>query len=407
MEVYSHPEAMEPMFPSESRELAELALQVAHDSARLSGCVHPATRNGIAMLVRSMNSYYSNLIEGHNTHPLEIERALKKDFSSDPAKRALQIESVAHVEVQESLEQRIRNDPAVDICSREFLCWIHEEFYSRLPEKSRRVKTKGGRTDRVVPGELRKVEVEVGRHIAPSSAALREFLERFRSSYAPQKVEPARKIAAAAASHHRLAWIHPFLDGNGRVARLFTHAYLIKVALDGHGLWTISRGLARKRDAYLNALAAADAQRWNDYDGRGNLSEKALNDFCKFFLNCCLDQIAFMTNLLEIDKVLERIKFFGELWARQSRKPFESVRLLQECFLRGELTRGEAVQLLHRPERTARRVIAAMLADQILTADSHVKPLRLGFPMKAVGYYFPRLFPEGVEMDMQSELKKG
>ena len=49
-----------------------------------------------------MNCYYSNLIEGHDTHPHDIERALiQADYSIDPAKRALQYEAVAHIEVQQ------------------------------------------------------------------------------------------------------------------------------------------------------------------------------------------------------------------------------------------------------------------------------------------------------------------
>jgi Fic family protein len=407
MEVYTHPAAMEPMFPERVDDLAELGLRVARASAKLSGCAHPLTCAEIARLVRSMNSYYSNLLEGHNTHPIDIERALRKNFSSDPAKRALQIESVAHIQVQELIEQQVRKQPDLEICAPSFLSCIHNEFYARLPEAFRTVKTKRGKGDEVFPGRFRTAEVEVGKHVAPAASSLPQFLERFHASYEPGNLQASDRIIAAASSHHRLTWIHPFLDGNGRVARLFTHTYLIKAGLDGHGLWTISRGFARRRDAYLTALAAADARRWNDLDGRGNLSSKALGEFCKFFLNCCFDQIEFMTGLLDLDAVLERIRFFGERWAGEHRNPKEIVRVLEECFLRGQITRGEAAQWLKKPERTARRIISGMLSAQLLVSDGHVKPLRLGLPLKAVGYYFPRLFPEGVEMEFESPTGKG
>ena len=51
-----------------------------------------------------MNCYYSNLIEGHDTHPVELERALKNDYSQDQKKRDLQIEAKAHIEVQEWMD---------------------------------------------------------------------------------------------------------------------------------------------------------------------------------------------------------------------------------------------------------------------------------------------------------------
>jgi Fic family protein len=79
-------------------------------------------------------------------------------------------------------------------------------------------------------------------------------------------------------------WIHPFLDGNGRVTRLYTDACFHKLPLSGYGLWNISRGLARRRDDYMSALTQGDAPRRNDLDGRGNLSNEGLVKFCDFFL---------------------------------------------------------------------------------------------------------------------------
>ena len=92
-------------------------------------------------------------------------------------------------------------------------------------------------------------------------------------------------IIAAAAAHHRLAWIHPFLDGNGRVIRLISYATLLDT-LDTGGIWSIARGLARNVDAYAH-LANCDLPRRNDLDGRGNLSEEALAEFTRFFLDIC------------------------------------------------------------------------------------------------------------------------
>ena len=72
-------------------------------------------------MFRSINSYYSNLIEGHNTHPVDIERALREDYSADPAKRALQLESRAHIELQEAIEKRLAHEPELQICCCRFL----------------------------------------------------------------------------------------------------------------------------------------------------------------------------------------------------------------------------------------------------------------------------------------------
>ena len=283
-ELYDHPAAFEPLLPTDrSGELRESAAALLRKSAGLGGSLHEVTRRSVVELLRTMNSYYSNLIEGHNTHPLAIERALKNDYASNPALRALQLESKAHVEVQQLIEERLQADPKTDVCSEEFLSWIHQQFYERLPEEFQIVKTRGGGVDQVVPGELRKCEVEVGRHISPRFSSLPRFLDRFAEAYQPDQLDPLDRIIAAAASHHRLAWVHPYLDGNGRVTRLFTHAYLIRVKTDGHRLWMVSRGFARRRDDYMAALAIGDAARRNDLDGRGNLSNEASPSSAGFF----------------------------------------------------------------------------------------------------------------------------
>ena len=113
-----------------------------------------------------------------------------------------------------------------------------------------------------------------GYHDPPSQEVLQALLKRFAECYAPEQHHGVLKLVAAAAAHHRLMWIHPFLDGNGRVARHFTQASLHRIPLQGLGLWSVSRGLARRYVEYKAALSRADAPRRNDLDGRGNLSKR-------------------------------------------------------------------------------------------------------------------------------------
>src|SRR3989442_417161 len=143
-------------------------------------------------------------------------------------------------------------------------------------ELLRQVEGHDGKKYPVQPGELRAAEVSVGHHIPPASKHLSAFLRRFAEFYGPLVQPTPHGFVAAAAAHHRLAWIHPFLDGNGRVARLFTHAWFARAGIDGAGLWTISRGLARAQQEYRARLANADERRVNDLDGRGYLSQRYL-----------------------------------------------------------------------------------------------------------------------------------
>jgi len=226
---------IEPMFPAEGVPLLEdsVADLIAKASA-LNTQVQPQLAASIGDLVRSMNCYYSNLIEGHDTHPKDIDRALANDFSTEPKKRALQKEAKAHIEVQRMIDKG--EAPAI-VVSSDYLQWIHREFCQQLPPELLWVEDpQTGKQVKVIPGALRTGEVCVGSHIPPNAERIPDFLRRFEEAYAPKRLSKIKQAIAVAASHHRLLWIHPFYDGNGRVARLFSHAFLKQIGI-GSSLW--------------------------------------------------------------------------------------------------------------------------------------------------------------------------
>jgi Fic family protein len=393
----------EPLFPSKSGELEDLAKNLIAVSAKLEGRLSPIVLADIRELLRVVNSYYSNLIEGNGTHPIDIERAMSGDYSSNAQKRELQIESRIHIEVQRKISAKLKENPAETITDEDFLCWIHGEFYAQMPENLRWAKGDGGEKVWVEAGKLRERMVIVGRHIPPVAESLKSFLSRFDEAYNPLKMHGLRPIIALSAAHHRLMWIHPFLDGNGRVARLFTNAYFEKIGLDGYGLWNVSRGLARRRDDYRKYLAAADFERENDYDGRGNLSDRTLTEFCRFFLETCLDQAEYMNNLLSLNGFLERLEKYvqlrnaGLIVNEQGEKLVKLHPRVGKIFttaaIKGEISRGEVFQIIEMSERTGRTILKNLLEEGLLLSKSEKGAVRLGFPTHAAGYWFPDLYP--------------
>jgi Fic family protein len=393
---------MTPLLPEQADTLQDLALEVIQRSASLGSRQHPVTLQTLRDLLRIVNSYYSNLIEGHNTHPYDIVRAMQQEYDSEPAKRNLQLESVAHIAVQGMMEKQLQQDSAFIITERDFLCSLHREFFKLLPEEFQVMRNpENGRESRVVPGELRTEPVKVGQHEPPGCDSLAEFMARFGEAYAPEKHHGAAKLVAAAAAHHRLMWIHPFLDGNGRVARLFTEAYLHRIPVHGFGLWSVSRGLARRNSDYKSALTWADAPRRNDLDGRGNLSNEGLVKFCRFFLEVCLDQVDYMGTLLQLDGLVERVRTYVQLrgTAMIPNPPgadnlrIEAAMMLQEVLLRGEAPRGEVIAASGLKERTGRNLLAQLAAEGLLVSDTPKGEVRIGFPVHAAGWFFPELYP--------------
>src|SRR5215813_2946471 len=390
--LITDPAWMEPLLPEESnRQLEDVAFDLTSKASSLAGQVNPIVAMAIGNLVRSMNCYYSNLIEGHDTHPRDIDRALHRNFSIQPQKRALQLEAVAHIEVQKAIDEG-KDNPSEPLTT-EYVLWLHREFCSRLPDEMLWVEDPhSGRKVHVAPGELRDDEVEVGRHLPPAAAALPNFLRRFEQAYNPQNLSKIRQIVAVAASHHRFLWIHPFFDGNGRVARLMSHAVLKRMGIRS-SLWSVARGLARNVERYKGLLMAADQPRRNDFDGRGSLSQAALLGFCEFFLTTCLDQVEFMRSILAPSELLRRIEIYVEEEMRAQRLPKGSFSLLREVLLAGEIERGAAPSITGYAERMARNVVSKLVERGLLTSATPKGPLSLGFPLAVVERWFPSLYP--------------
>jgi hypothetical protein len=156
----------------------------------------------------------------------------------------------------------------------EGICEIHQRFCELLPEDLLWAEDPVTKAKvRVAPGELRTRDVKVGNHIAISPGALPCFLERFEQVYG--NVGKTETIISTAAAHHRLLWIHPFVDGNSRVARLMSHAVMLK-ALDTGAVWSVARGLARNVYGYRALLASCDQTGRNDLTGSSTLRRRLL-----------------------------------------------------------------------------------------------------------------------------------
>jgi Fic family protein len=384
---------MEPMVFAEGArhrgDLIDSAVEIATRSAGLRRSLPDGVRTALADLVRAMNCYYSNLIEGHDTHPIDIERALNNDYSNVPSKRDLQIEAKAHMTVQQWIDAGGLKDRSVSLVG---IKEIHYRFCTLLPDDLLWVQNPDSAERlRVVPGQLRDRDVRVGQHVPVTAGALARFLAHFENTYG--RLGRTEKILSAAAAHHRLLWIHPFLDGNGRVARLMSHATLLET-LDTGGIWSVARGLARNVGEYKRHLANCDQPRRNDLDGRGNLSEEALAAFTRFFLELCIDQVKFMEDLVQPERLRTRIMMWSEEEIRLGHLPPRSGNILEAVLYRGELPRGDAATAVGTGDRQARRIVSTLLDKGVLKSESVRAPLRLAFPAKLASRWMPGLFPE-------------
>ncbi len=399
---------MEPLLPEDpGGELDDLATTLIAESAKLTGALHPGTRAALAELVRPMNSYYSNRIEGHDTHPLDIDRALRNDFSQDKRMRDLQQEAVAHINVSLALRRGELWGDGLHPSSTPFIKGLHKAFYDHLPESFRVVATKEGGTREVMPGAFRTVEVEVARHVAPASASVPRFMERFAEVYDhhdKRTVPRTLRVIAIAAAHHRLAWIHPFLDGNGRVMRLYSDACFMVEELDAGGIWSIARGLARSHDSYYQHLANADSPRRGDRDGRGNLSQQGLWEFCRFFLSTALDQVRFMHGSLALGTVERRLDAYVHRMAADGRMRPEAGHVLKELFVRGRLTRPDAERITGTSEKTLKKMTDELIGLELMSSrkEGITVVFEPRYPLHCSPWILPSLYPDGKEAELMA-----
>jgi Fic family protein/dephospho-CoA kinase len=373
---------------SRRKRPVDLAVELLHQSKTLGANVPTGLRRPLRDIVRSMNSYYSNRIEGHITLPIDIERALRHDFSEDPEKKNRQREAQAHIEVQKWLDAG--HVPPDQMTDEAVLKQVHNQFFSHLPEDFHWVEDPDTKERwRVTPGEYRQRYVKVGEHVSISPGAVPRFMAAFERGY--KNSGKTDGILAVAAAHHRFLWIHPFLDGNGRVARMMSDA-MLRSKLDADGLWSVTRGLARHEKRYKALLSNCDLSRRNDLDGRGNLSEEAMVNFTTFFLETSLDQVEYMHGLVQPTRLEVRISLLVQEEIRvEELTPFTEQMALH-LLLYGTAPRERLLKIAGDDVEAANRALDHLI--KIGLASQSNEHLSLELPVRLLPRLLPGLFPE-------------
>ena len=176
-------ESVQRIEPARLEETPEAVSDAVADlsarSATLGNALNPHTAANLAGLVRVMNTYYSNLIEGHDTRPKDIERALAGEFDRDDKRRNLQLEAAAHVRVQAEIDRMAAEGRLPEPASIEFLQWLHREFYRDAPQEALLIQGHG-REFLMKPGAWRSLGAPSRRR--PASASLQRPCRGFHES---------------------------------------------------------------------------------------------------------------------------------------------------------------------------------------------------------------------------------
>jgi Fic family protein len=388
----------QPLFPEERvvGPLLERAAVLVRECHRLAARAGEPLAAALRPKLRAMNSYYTNKIEGQHTRPADIERALSKQFDADKLQARKQRLALAHMAAETALEAKVAQMSRDELYAPQFVGTIHATLYAALPKAERVTEAR----EPITPGAWRKKAVSAGRHVAPPAIDVAQLMQSWALRYRDLPgIE--QFVVGLACAHHRLLWVHPFIDGNGRAARLHTHLGFFSLGLT-HGLWSPMRGLSRTHEQYYARLNNADLPRRNDVDGRGPLSQEELVAFAAYLLDVCLDQVQFMSVMLDLgglrERMAELLRFLAargwQMGSEKSAVRIDALEALHYVALTGTVERARFMAMTGLPDRTARRVLASLLDWGILDSTSSRAPVSLAVPLKSLRFLFPRLWPE-------------
>jgi len=140
----------------------------------------------------------------------------------------------------------------------EFLKDYNGEINNSFLEKINRILTKN--TDAVYQGRIRFFDVQIhgSKHVPPKHNQVKVLLLNMHKWWSSSK-NKLHPFELAALVHHKLTWIHPFEDGNGRTARAVMNFVLMK---KGFPMFFIP---FEKREEYYNLLEKADEEDYKRY----------------------------------------------------------------------------------------------------------------------------------------------
>jgi Fic family protein len=207
-------------------------------------------------------------------------------------------------------------------------------------------------------GAMQVVSGPIGReHVhyeAPKAATLTDemktFIDWFNGS---QDIDPVIKAAIA---HLWFVTIHPFEDGNGRIARAIADMALARSEKSSQRFYSMSAQIRQERNAYYDILEATQ---------KGDLD---ISEWLEWFLNC-LDR-AFDHAETILASVLRKARF----WTKYASATFNDRQraMVDRLFdgFEGKLTSSKWAQLTKCSQDTALRDIDDLIAKGILVKEA-------------------------------------
>ena len=401
---------IEPLLPDYTNpSLRAKAEQIIALSGKFENALHPIAFGRILELIIPMNIYYTNLIENVDTNPIDIHNAiLSKEQLSDSSYRDRISDSEILIDLEKSLLKSIvLESEKKAYLSFDFIQKLHEQFFENVPSEKRFVLSTQDEPIKIEPGKFREMGAKVHKHVAPVPEDIPSLMLHFQNMYGTtrfhSKIERLMNIAA---QHHRLLYIHPFMDGNGRTTRLQTDVALFSEGLS-NGLWMPSRGFARGLETYREKLSEADLTKTNASDGKGVLSQRKLDEFCDFFFDVCIDQMEFMSDKLKVGTLQDNYENMLNYFVSKKAFPSEAILPLKHAFEFGQIKKIDFQRLYGKSDKPAKELGKKLVSLGFLRENRKdvKKPYEIGLPIHAALFLFPEMYPVQKEQEILKNIQ--
>ncbi len=267
--------------PFESKIVTLITQLSRLKNAKLVGTTIPEIFSELTKVFHFLESVASARIEGNNTTVSEFfEKISNRNETQD--EKLEEIENIYKgLDFILSLEEMAIN--------KTFVSQLHTLVVRGL---SRPPSGEGDNT----PGAYRTHEVRVGKHNPPLTLSCIEEEMSDLFGFLAKKDKPQFELLKIAIAVHRFLWIHPFGNGNGRVARLFTFALLKMHGYAAKSFLHPAASFCVNRDSYYEKLSIADSGK-----------EENILAWCEFFLQSVYDELVKVARLFDVDYVKNRI----------------------------------------------------------------------------------------------------
>ncbi len=234
------------------------------------------------------------------------------------------------------------------------------------------------------PGGYRSTQVVISQaqHIPPGpesvSADMRELVK-----FINQDVLPQHQLLQTAIAHHRFVWIHPFSNGNGRVARLLTYAMLVKqgfTSVSGYRALNPTIVFGADRNLYYEKLSEADS-----------LKNDAVIAWCLYVLQGVEQDLEHIIHLSDESKVLDEI--YAPAVERAYRSGFltsNQVAVLLRIAELGVAKAGDVADLTPGSAASRSQFLSKLVTENLLNREEGGRRYRVSVVGSPVAMYVVR-----------------